>query len=358
MQLVKLPTTQVQMVNAAIDHYNTLVHYVRSVLRENLDYGKIPGCGDKPVLFKPGAEKISTLFGFRESIERLEAVKDWTGKDFNGEPFFSFEYLCTLRDRHNNVIAQCVGSCNSWETKYRFRKAERSCPTCGAASIIKGKKEYGGGWVCFKNKGGCGAKFADGATEIEGQESGLVANTQVFDQINTIDKMAQKRAFVGAVILAANASNFFAVEHSEIDTIDGDWEPAEDLRDAQPMQRIEVIEEPIDQAQRNRDRIAVVTAVTGHSLSQVKQIAGATAAELTEDDCTEVVASLLIDFATQRHIRADVASREISKLKAQQPSITDQNLVDMFLVRLDELRQAAPLASAGVATRIGGYSID
>ena len=56
----------------------------------------------RPILFKPGAEKIATLFGLRESLERLEAVKDWTGKDFS-EPFFNFEYKCTLRDRSGAV---------------------------------------------------------------------------------------------------------------------------------------------------------------------------------------------------------------------------------------------------------------
>jgi hypothetical protein len=41
------------------------------------------------------------------------------------------------------------------------------CPKCGAAAIIKGKAEYGGGWVCFKKKGGCGAKFAYDPAEGE-----------------------------------------------------------------------------------------------------------------------------------------------------------------------------------------------
>jgi len=35
------------------------------------------------------------------------------------------------------------------------------CPACGVAAIIKGKEEYGGGWLCFKKNGGCGTKFAE-----------------------------------------------------------------------------------------------------------------------------------------------------------------------------------------------------
>lgn len=37
----------------------------------------------------------------------------------------------------------------------------RPCPSCGQDAIIKGKAEFGGGLVCFKKKGGCGAKWKD-----------------------------------------------------------------------------------------------------------------------------------------------------------------------------------------------------
>jgi hypothetical protein len=39
--------------------------------------------------------------------------------------------------------------------------AKTLCPECGADAIIKSKEEYGGGWLCYKKKGGCGAKFQD-----------------------------------------------------------------------------------------------------------------------------------------------------------------------------------------------------
>ena len=39
---------------------------------------------------------------------------------------------------------------------------EPSCPSCGKkGAIIKSKEEYGGGYLCYKKKGGCGAKFKD-----------------------------------------------------------------------------------------------------------------------------------------------------------------------------------------------------
>lgn len=40
-------------------------------------------------------------------------------------------------------------------------KANKACPACGVeGSIIKGKEEFGGGWVCWKKQGGCGRNFA------------------------------------------------------------------------------------------------------------------------------------------------------------------------------------------------------
>src|SRR5205085_1753732 len=66
-----------------------------------------------------------------------------------------------------------------------------------------------GGWLCFAKKGGCGAKFLAGDPNIESQPTGRVLNPDIADQVNTIQKMAQKRALVAATLLAVNASEFF-----------------------------------------------------------------------------------------------------------------------------------------------------
>ena len=43
------------------------------------------------------------------------------------------------------------------------RKSDaQTCPQCGKSkAVIQGKAEYGGGWLCFKKKGGCGATWHD-----------------------------------------------------------------------------------------------------------------------------------------------------------------------------------------------------
>ena len=82
-------------------------------------------------------------------------------------------------------------------------------PVCGAATIIRGKAEYGGGWLCFSKKGGCGAKYSDGDFRIEGQETGRVPNPDIADVVNTILKMAKKRALIDAVLNTVGAISVF-----------------------------------------------------------------------------------------------------------------------------------------------------
>jgi len=70
----------------------------------------------------------------------------------------------------NPVAAKCGGLREGWNEPlwataqwdaYAQYQQGIPCPECGVTSaIIKGKEEYGGGWLCFAKKGGCGAKFS------------------------------------------------------------------------------------------------------------------------------------------------------------------------------------------------------
>jgi len=188
--------------------YTTFNSFVKQNLRDGVDFQVIPGTGTKPSLVKPGAEKLCALFGLSARFAVADITEDWTGAGHNGEPFFYYRYRCTLY-RGTLLVSECEGSCNSWEKKYRYRANDLKCPTCGKTTIIKGKEEYGGGWICFAKKGGCGAKFAEKAPAIVDQPRGQIPNPDIADQVNTLQKMAQKRAFVGATLLATNASEYF-----------------------------------------------------------------------------------------------------------------------------------------------------
>jgi len=194
-------------IESAVERYNAVTEFVSRVLRKDVDYGVIPGT-EKRTLLKPGAEKLTTFFGLSTRFELLERIEDWTGDEHGGEPFFYYLYRCRLF-RGDVLIAEGDAFCNSREAKYRWREAQRACPACGQAAIIKGKEDFGGGWLCWKKKGGCGAKYPDGDQTIETQQVGRVFNPDIADQVNTIQKMSQKRSLVGAVLLAVNASEFF-----------------------------------------------------------------------------------------------------------------------------------------------------
>lgn len=219
-------------IEAAVERYNTITEFVSRVLRRDVDYGMIPGT-DKLTLLKPGAEKLTTFFGLSTRFQLIERIEDWTGEEHGGEPFFYYLYRCQLY-RDDLLVAEADASCNSRETKYRYRDAQRVCPECNQAAIIKGREEYGGGYICFRKKGGCGAKFPVGDQSIESQQVGRVPNPDIADQVNTIQKMAQKRSLVGVCLLAVNASEFFT---QDVEDMLAQPAPIQPTPQAPPVQR-------------------------------------------------------------------------------------------------------------------------
>ncbi len=204
----------VMSISVAVQRRDTIVQAVQKLMKEGQDFGAIPGT-TKPTLLQPGADKLNNLFGLVPRFILLEKLEDWLGAMHNDEPFFGYTVTCQLY-RGDYLMGEGIGSCNSWESKYRFRKSERVCPSCGKDSIIKGKAEYGGGWLCFAKKGGCGAKFKAGDAAIEAQIVGKVTNPEIFDQVNTILKMANKRAKIAATLNATSAHEFFTQDMEDI----------------------------------------------------------------------------------------------------------------------------------------------
>lgn len=178
-----------------------------SAMEENVDFGKIPGT-DKPTLLKPGAEKLAVLFKLDPEPENEERWEE------GGH--LTVVSRTTLYDKETGVrCGSGEGICSTREEKYAFRNAKRKCPSCGEEAIIKGKEEYGGGWVCFKKLGGCNAKFPDGSEEIENQKVGKVPNEALPDVWNTISKMASKRSLVAAVLIVTGASAIFTQDQEQ-----------------------------------------------------------------------------------------------------------------------------------------------
>lgn len=177
-----------------------LEEFKREIMVKGVDYGEIPGT-DKPTLLKPGAEKLALAFGLAPVFEHAKVIEEWE------RGFFHYEETCRLVNKRNGqVVATASGSANTREPRYRWRKAERVCPYCNQPSIIKGQERFGGGWICWARKGGCGAKFDAADERITQQVVGNVENPEPWELCNTVLKMAQKRALVAAVLIATGGS--------------------------------------------------------------------------------------------------------------------------------------------------------
>jgi hypothetical protein len=188
-----------------LEQHQILAQYVKQCMVEGTDYGRIQG-SEKPTLLKPGAEKLIDLFG---CTPEFTLVPEFCHEDFESG-FFKYTFRCRIISRElGAVLAEGYGSANSRESRFRWRTAHRKCPVCGKDTIIQGKSEYGGGWVCFKKKGGCGEKYVASDERITRQTVGRVANENIADLDNTILKMAKKRAQVDGAIALARCSDMF-----------------------------------------------------------------------------------------------------------------------------------------------------
>ena len=197
----------------AVREFQRIVH---EFMVSGQDYGVIPGT-NKPTLLKPGAEKITKLLGLADTYEVTGSIEDWT------RPLFHYQVKCRLVSlKTGTVVAEGLGECNSMESHYRWRNRERACPECGVEAIIKGREEFGGGFLCFKRKGGCNAKFPENSPLILDQPIGKVENEDVYSLVNTILKMAKKRAQVDAALSVGRLSEVFTQD-------------MEDLSPAQPV---------------------------------------------------------------------------------------------------------------------------
>lgn len=247
----------------AIARHNAIVTFTKTVMVEGTDFGTIPGT-DKPTLLKAGAEKLNTLFGLSSHFTITEKELDWTGSGHSGEPFFYFVYRCQLY-RGDLLIAEADGSCNSMEKKYRFRwlpahEARRlgvnldAAPTAGgrvsefdfAVEKAETSGKYGkpaAYWQQFRDAITTGTAKRVKKTIRDGSERDAweidqtlyrVPNPDVADQVNTIQKMAQKRALVAATLLAVNASEFFTQDVEDMEVIEGSYTVRPETSKAQP----------------------------------------------------------------------------------------------------------------------------
>jgi hypothetical protein len=167
---------------------NVIQRVLREVMLKKVHYDKIPGCGEKTVLLKAGAEKILATFfiGVKTDVEDLSN---------DGE----YRYRVTATGIHTptgRILGSGIGECSSAEKKYAWREA-----VCD--------KEYEN---TPENKRQIYYKKGYKAGQFE-EIKQVRANPA--DVANTVLKISKKRAVIDLCLSATACSDLFTQDLEE-----------------------------------------------------------------------------------------------------------------------------------------------
>lgn len=180
----------------AVENLRILDRIRREIMRAGVDYDVIPGT-TKPVLLKPGAERLLQFFGLGHRVECVDKVEDWSAG------FFYYRFRVTIVKTYPDyeiTVASCEGSANSKESRYRDRwVTESKLKELGISAIGLETRQKTGKYGTY--------------TEYK------IENPDPFSLVNTIQKMAIKRALVGATLQATATSGFFTQDLEDLDGV-------------------------------------------------------------------------------------------------------------------------------------------
>ncbi|SMB87210.1 hypothetical protein SAMN00017477_1051 [Peptoniphilus asaccharolyticus DSM 20463] len=169
-----IDAVELDAVSASLNKVASVQAVIQRTLKGGHDYDTIPGT-QKPTLLKPGAEKILMMFGLTSEYEIVDSIEDWK----NG--VFAYTVRCIL-SKNGAKITEGLGNCNSKEDKYRYRWVRPEDVPIGIdPNTLKANN-----W---------------GKVRVE--------NDEIYSQVNTILKMAKKRAQVDATLTVASLSEVF-----------------------------------------------------------------------------------------------------------------------------------------------------
>lgn len=162
---------------------------LHGIMKKGTHYDAIPGCGDKQTLLKPGAEVILTTF----RIAAEPSVEETTDG-------FDHTYRITVRGIHiptGNIVGYGVGQASTDEKKYKWRAA-----VCD--------KEYDN--TLESHRQIAYIKDRSGAVKEVKQ-----VRQNPADILNTVLKMAKKRALVDLCLTATACSDIFVQDLDDPD---------------------------------------------------------------------------------------------------------------------------------------------
>jgi len=174
---------------AALSRYREMMTFAKTILEEGVDYGPPFEGSKKKTLLQPGMDKLIAHARLRPKFTVLPT----SVIDFE-TPFFNYEVRCELYFG-DQCVGEGIGSCNSYESKYRYRwVSERDLEGpqyshLRKEELVQKRVKWG---VLYR-----------------------VENMDVADQSNTILKMASKRAKGHAVQTAFGLSSEFTHDYGE-----------------------------------------------------------------------------------------------------------------------------------------------
>lgn len=158
---------------------------IQGQLKRGHDFDVVPGT-NKPSLLKAGAEKINMLFGVNPEYTFIDKIEDFEAE------FFTYNIRCTLY-KNGLPVAQGVGSCNSKEKKYRYTNVyEKDLPL------------------------GIDKENVEAIKDKYGKTKYKIGNPDICSLVNTILKMAKKRAYVDATLQLAALSEIFTQDLEDL----------------------------------------------------------------------------------------------------------------------------------------------
>lgn len=206
---------------AQIKHQSEQVkELMANCMTDSLHYGRIPGCGDKPTLLQPGAQKLTLMFGLADTYEvQREDLP-------NGHR--EYTVTCQLVSKHTGLVqGSGMGLCTTMEKKYRYRNvADYEITDMPIPPDAKERKqEY--------RKQGFGMKKVDNQWYwVRYKDSAQQENPDIADTYNTVLKMAMKRALVSAVLNTLAVSDLFTQDIEDLGSyaIDYNRQPSQPTR--------------------------------------------------------------------------------------------------------------------------------
>ena len=184
---------------------------MKAVMQQGQHYGVVPGCGTKPTLLKPGAEKL--MMTFRLAVDPQVEDLSVTG-------IRRYRVITRVTAQSTGLfLGSGVGECSSDEEKYAWREA-----------VCKEEWEE-------TDAGNRRDKWKRGR---QGEEPYVLhqIRTNASDVANTILKMAKKRSLVDAILTVTAASDIFTQDLEEM--VDSGTPPTTDdapISDSQPSYR-------------------------------------------------------------------------------------------------------------------------